>query len=549
VASEKLKRLAKERKERIGRRGLNRKGPPITPPRQIERRYQAELLAMVREIEDEVRRLIIDRIPDWTRERGIYAPRGDSWDEDIEQAIRSVSVFGQERAERVIAGIEARGRTVEQWNTRTWSRSMKAVLGVDVFAAGSLGSEFLTQEIGSWAKENATLIRSIPDQMLTQVEGIAQRGVRSGENPRDLAREIRDRFGVTESRAKLIARDQVAKLNGQLTEARNKSLGIDKYIWSTGQDERVRPSHEVLDGMLCRWDDDSVYSDDGGQTWKQRSSIGGYEGMPGGDFQCRCASIPDLSDLLEGIGVEPVPESDDDALPELTEQETQEIDFESSPRFNEYVEDVRPEAKAVINKLPKPAEIISKPGTGGSYYRPSDLSDGKTGKLVSSVNGGKQTFLHEYGHHVDYTALGKYGQRASQSQLSLKPAFTQARIDDANYLKERFKGKNIFQEFKAKVQGKPELRGLSDIFDSMSNGVFHDKYFMPGHGARYYNAKTKKGFTRSQVNELNNSRKQTETFANMFEAWGQDGEAWKEVKDLFPNQSSAFEQSIKEFLR
>jgi SPP1 gp7 family putative phage head morphogenesis protein len=256
---------------------------------------------MVRKIEDEVRRLIIDRIPDWTRERDIYAPRGDSWDQDIEQAVRSVTLFGRERAERVIAGLEARGRTVEQWNTRTWARSMTAVLGVDVFAAGLIGSEFLTQEIGSWARENASLIRSIPDQMLTQVEGIAQRGVRAGENPRDLAREVRGRFGVTESRAKLIARDQVAKLNGQLTEARNKSLGIDKYTWATGQDERVRPSHEVLDGMLCRWDDDSVYSDDGGKTWKPRSGIGGYEGTPGSDFQCRCASIPDLSDLLEEL--------------------------------------------------------------------------------------------------------------------------------------------------------------------------------------------------------------------------------------------------------
>ena len=301
MASEKLTRLAKDRKERMGRRGLNRKGPPITSPRQIERRYQAELVAFVREIEDEIKRLIIDRIPDWTRERDIYAPRGDSWDDDIDNAILSINIFGQERAERIVAGLEARGRTVEQWNTRTWARSMSSVLGVDVFAAGSLSSEFLRQEIGSWAKENASLIKSIPNQMLTQIEGIAQRGVRAGENPRDIARELRTRFQVTESRARLIARDQIGKLNGQLTEARNKSLGIEQYIWSTSQDERVRTSHEVMDGLLCRWDDDSVYSDDGGKTWKQRSSIGGFEGHPGSDFQCRCASVPDLSSLLEEL--------------------------------------------------------------------------------------------------------------------------------------------------------------------------------------------------------------------------------------------------------
>ena len=305
MASQLLERLAETRKERLGRRGLKRKGPPIEPPRQVERRYQAELVNFVKEIEDEIRRLIIDKIPNWKAERDINAPRGDSWDEDIQDAIEAVSVFGAVRAERIAAGLEARGRTVEQWNTNTWARSMSAVLGVDVFSAGSLDGEFLRQEMSSWAKENASLIKSIPEQMLTQVEGIAQRGIRGGENPRDIAKDIRGRFGVTESRARLIARDQIAKLNGQLTEARNKSLGIEQYIWSTSSDERVRDSHLVMDGLLCRWDDETVYSDDDGKTWKNRSAIGGYEGHPGSDFQCRCGSIPDLSGVLENIGVEP----------------------------------------------------------------------------------------------------------------------------------------------------------------------------------------------------------------------------------------------------
>jgi len=170
-----------------------------------------------------------------------------------------------------------------------------------VFQSGSIDGQWLSVEIRSWARENANLIESIPEQMLTQVEGIAQRGLRGGVSGRDIAKEIRGRFGVTESRARLIARDQVSKLNGQITKARNERLGVDMYIWRTSEDERVRESHRVMNGRLCRWDDATVYSDDGGETWMSRSSIGGYEGHVGEDYQCRCGSSPQLDAVLDRL--------------------------------------------------------------------------------------------------------------------------------------------------------------------------------------------------------------------------------------------------------
>ena len=107
---------------------------------------------------------------------------------------------------------------------------------------------------------------------------------------------------MAESRARLIARDQIGKLNSQLTRERNEALGIDKYIWSTSEDERVRESHKVMNGKLCRWDDPTVYSDDGGQTWKSRASIGGEQEHPGIPVNCRCISSPFMDDLLAEIG-------------------------------------------------------------------------------------------------------------------------------------------------------------------------------------------------------------------------------------------------------
>jgi SPP1 gp7 family putative phage head morphogenesis protein len=149
---------------------------------------------------------------------------------------------------------------------------------------------WLLAYLRSWTAAYARLITSIPDQMLTQVEGIVQTAVRSGADPRVTARQIRDRFGVTEARARLIARTEVAKLNSDITQARNQALGLTTYVWSTSGDERVRESHAAMNGKLCKWDDPTVYSDDGGETWEPRSSIGGVEEHPGRDFQCRCVS-------------------------------------------------------------------------------------------------------------------------------------------------------------------------------------------------------------------------------------------------------------------
>ncbi|MDA4635985.1 phage minor head protein, partial [Escherichia coli] len=66
---------------------------------------------------------------------------------------------------------------------------------------------------------------------------------------------IKERGGVTRSRAKFIARDQTSKLNADFTEARNVALGLDIYEWGGTGDERERDSHLVLNGMLCKYSD------------------------------------------------------------------------------------------------------------------------------------------------------------------------------------------------------------------------------------------------------------------------------------------------------
>lgn len=119
---------------------------------------------------------------------------------------------------------------------------------------------------------NVELVTSIDTRYLADVAGLVDIAARDGRAWPWLARSLDERFGVSRTRAQLIARDQLGKLSGQLTQVRHLELGLDSYQWMTSADERVRRSHERLEGRIFRWDAPPPV------------------GHPGEDFQCRCTS-------------------------------------------------------------------------------------------------------------------------------------------------------------------------------------------------------------------------------------------------------------------
>jgi hypothetical protein len=55
-----------------------------------------------------------------------------------------------------------------------------------------------------------------------------------------------------------------------------------------------------MDEGLCRWDDSSVYSDDGGKTWKPRPA-GAVRLHPGEDYQCRCCALSYWQEIVDEV--------------------------------------------------------------------------------------------------------------------------------------------------------------------------------------------------------------------------------------------------------
>lgn len=100
-------------------------------------------------------------------------------------------------------------------------------------------------------KNNISLIKSIPIKMHSKLQLKLKEAFENGENVEEI---IRQQFNVSRIRAKIIARDQTAKINHALTAQRATANGSIYYQWRTSQDERVRGQHKELDGKKFKFE-------------------------------------------------------------------------------------------------------------------------------------------------------------------------------------------------------------------------------------------------------------------------------------------------------
>lgn len=267
------------------RRRQMRRVPRAAIPKNAEITYRAQLVALAREAANVIRETLLTELDRIEAEAKFNRPdaaavRIDQVDEEIARVIGSVRIEFARRfsPQRGTDAARTAGATVNAHNLGQNNKQFLATVGIE------LGAEpAIAPHLAAFTSENVRLITSIPENLLTNVEGIISRGARRGRRASEMAKEIRERFKVTENRAKLIARDQVSKLNGELTQLRQTSLGIRKYIWRTALDERVRDEHAEREGREF--------------LWSQPPS----DGHPGEPINCRCTAEPVIAELQQSV--------------------------------------------------------------------------------------------------------------------------------------------------------------------------------------------------------------------------------------------------------
>lgn len=137
-------------------------------------------------------------------------------------------------------------------------------------------------------QQNVALIKSIPAQYLTQVEGSVMRAVQVGGDLGKLTAELQEHHGVTRRRAVNIARSQNSMATAALKRNRQLELGLDEEQWRhSGGGHHPRSSH-VKAGK-----DRVVYNVRDGWYDPQAK----VRCWPGSLIGCRCVGRPVIKGL------------------------------------------------------------------------------------------------------------------------------------------------------------------------------------------------------------------------------------------------------------
>lgn len=223
---------------------------PVRPSRANELWYKAELLRIVKLLRKSAERHLLPVLRLLTSANGAV---GDATPPSAESQFNSMKMeFGGVEGVAQRLAREAVLRNLQAVDERL-KAAIKDAVKVDVQAIFANDHE-LREAMAEATKANVALITSIPEQYFEKLEKAVSDNFVQGVRYEHLQSVVQHIADITESRAKLIARDQTSKMNSAFNSIRQQQVGIQKYQWQTMEDERVRESHAEMDGQECRWD-------------------------------------------------------------------------------------------------------------------------------------------------------------------------------------------------------------------------------------------------------------------------------------------------------
>jgi SPP1 gp7 family putative phage head morphogenesis protein len=274
-----------------GRKTLNSKVVPHYPAN-LEREYTRMVNAYMAMVGEAAKKLIAV-----VKRQEASNLRQDAMDEDTRKAYRKIlAELKQKQGSFNLYGkLEKLAKSAVKLSAKAWARTIRQTLGINIYEDYYLG-EFFRQQVKQWAASNAALISTVPGQSMDKLQNLMEQGFDNARPAASIAKDIAEQYGVDKRRAQFWARDQMAKLNSQITRAQQEDAGCTEYTWSTSHDERVRDRHRELDGKKFSWADPPVMDD-------------GTQKNPGEDYNCRCVARAVLD--IDGLTL-PAPYTDED---------------------------------------------------------------------------------------------------------------------------------------------------------------------------------------------------------------------------------------------
>lgn len=278
------KDLLKQQLEDIAEKKPSKNVKPVDVSKSTGIQYNVQMQKMIKSIKQDIDRKLLPvlrKLAPQYQTDSVFTM--DTWVDEITAVLTQLTTKWTSPEFNAIADFMANQfvREADGVNGKRFNRSMRS-FGMDVFGDSPALQDYLSAS----AYDNAQLIKSIPQQYLAQVESITMTNVRAGGRPSSIAKSLQQQFGVTKKRARFIARDQTAKINGDLSAKRQQAVGFDYFRWVDVNDERVRHRHDQISEKVTaygkgvyRWDNPPL-------------SDKGIPIIPGQDFNCRCIAVP-----------------------------------------------------------------------------------------------------------------------------------------------------------------------------------------------------------------------------------------------------------------
>lgn len=220
----------------------------VNPSAGLRDEYEKKLVAMVRAMSEDLSKAI----------KQTYAQNEPLIAQDASLPSVTLRILFNRKRKEWMEKINKDAKTFADWFVESeykhFVRAQKSSLrsgglnGLAVdFTTGNVTKDILRAIVN----ENVTLIRSIGEKYLNDVEGLVMRSVTRGGDIKTLAEDLAERYDITKRRAVFIARDQNQKATTSLAMANAKDAGIReaKWIHVPGR-KSSRESHEKMNGKI-----------------------------------------------------------------------------------------------------------------------------------------------------------------------------------------------------------------------------------------------------------------------------------------------------------
>jgi len=185
-----------------------------------------------------------------------------------------VKQFPDDRLEEMAKKITEK---VNRRNQNVFYNAAKRRVGVDKTELEA--TEGLTYQINAYQLETAQWIKKIRDETLQNWTANTLRDMAEGRGIDDIMSQFDSMVEQRKNHAQMVARTQISTFNSLVTKTRARNLGIEKAIWVTSEDERVRNCHAERHGREFELAE-GLYSSCDGKTL-----------LPGVDYNCFPGSV------------------------------------------------------------------------------------------------------------------------------------------------------------------------------------------------------------------------------------------------------------------